>query len=236
VFVVEGSLNVMAALDAGAPVETVYVGPDADGVMVDTVRQRAVAVVEVENGVIERVSDTVAPQPMLATVGFVDRPLADLERADFLVVCAGVRDPGNVGTVLRSAEAAGANGVICTDGSVDVYNPKTVRASAGSIFRVPIVVGGEAVGVVSQLRDWGITTIAAAAHGGADPGATDLRRRIALVFGNESAGIPSEVDPIVDESVTIPLQGHAESLNVGMAAAVLSFEVARQRRAGELAP
>lgn len=229
-FVVEGSLNVVAALASSASVEAVYVGDDADEAVLGAARQRDVPVVELASGVIERVSDTVTPQPVMATVAFVDRPLADMESADFVVVCAGVRDPGNAGTVMRSAEAAGAGGVICTEGSVDVYNPKTVRASAGSIFRVPMVAGGDAVGVVNQLRHWGMTTISAAAHGGADPADIDLRRRIALVLGNEAAGLSTELGSAVDESVTIPLHGRAESLNVAMAAAVLSFEVARQRR------
>ncbi len=227
---VEGSLNVMAALDAGAAVEAVYASDDADGAVLEAAGRRGVAVIELERSVIERVSNTVTPQPVLATVAFGDRPLAELATADFVVVCASVRDPGNLGTVLRSAEAAGADGVICTEGSVDVYNAKSVRASAGSVFRVPIVAGGDAVGVVNQLRRWGITTIGAAAHGGADPAATDLRRRVALVFGNEAGGIPVELLPVIDEAVTIPVRGEAESLNVAMAAAVLSFEVARQKR------
>ena len=232
-FVVEGSLNVLAALESGAPVEAVFAGERADDAVRDAARQRDVPIHELEAGVIERVADTVTPQPVMATVGFVDRPLVDLEHADFVIVCAGVRDPGNAGTVMRTAEAAGANGVICTEGSVDVYNPKTVRASAGSMFRVPMVSGGDAVGVVNQLRNWGMTTIGAAAHGGADPARIDLRRRIALVLGNEATGIPASVAPAFDETATIPLRGDAESLNVAMAAAVLSFEVARQRRAIE---
>jgi TrmH family RNA methyltransferase len=220
---------VIAALESDAEVEAVFTEGREDASVLEAQR-RAVDVFELDSGVIERVSDAVTPQPVLATVKFVDRALSSLERADFVVVCAGVRDPGNAGTVIRTAEAAGANGVICANGSVDVYNPKTVRASAGSLFRIPIVAGGDAVGVVNQLRHWGMTTIGAAAHGGADPTDTDFSRRVALVFGNESGGIPDDVDPIVDEQVTIPLHGSAESLNVGMAAAVLSFEVARQRR------
>jgi TrmH family RNA methyltransferase len=184
----------------------------------------------------ERVGDTVTPQPLAAVVRFVDVPLTDLRNASFLVVCADVRDPGNAGTVLRSAEAAGADGVVCADGSVDIYNPKTVRASAGSVFHVPIVAGGDSVSVVNQFGEWGITTIGAFAHDGADPADIDLTKRIALVLGNEANGLPSAVGDAVQSRVTIPLQGRAESLNVGMAAAVLVFEVARQRRRAGVRP
>ncbi|MBA3653381.1 MAG: RNA methyltransferase [Actinobacteria bacterium] len=219
-----------AALEAGAPVEAVFVGPGADEAVVTPAVDRGIRRYDVDAGVIERIADTVTPQPVLAVVGFVDQPLDCLENATFVVVCAGVGDPGNTGTILRSAEAAGADGVVCGDGSVDVYNPKAVRASAGSLFHVPIVAGGDPVDVVDQLGRWGLTTIAAVAHGGTDPVAVDLRQRVAVVVGNEATGLAAPVEQAAAVKVTIPIRGRAESLNVGMATAVLAFEVARQRR------
>ena len=100
--------------------------------MIEQALGAGVRVYQLGPGVMERVADTVTPQPLLAVVAFVDVGLDALAGASLVVVCADVRDPGNAGTVLRSAEAAGADGVICCDGSVDVYNPKTVRASAGA--------------------------------------------------------------------------------------------------------
>jgi TrmH family RNA methyltransferase len=229
-FVVEGTLSVMAAVEAGAPVEAVFAAPGADPSAVDQAVARGIRLYELAPGVMERVADTVTPQPLAATVRFVDQPLDQLRDASFLVVCADVRDPGNAGTVLRSAEAAGSDGVVFADGSVDVYNPKTVRASAGSVFHVPIVAGGDPVQIVGQLGDWGLTTVGAVAHGGEDPADTDLTQRIALVLGNEASGLPAAVEQAVKTRVTIPMHGRAESLNVGMAAAILGFEVARQRR------
>ena len=185
---------------------------------------------ELAPGVIERIADTVTPQPVLAVAPFVDVPLDDLRDADFLVVCVDVRDPGNAGTVLRSAEAAGAEGVVCCDGSVDVYNPKTVRASAGSLFHVRVVVGGDAVEVLERIGGWGVTRVGAMVHEGSDYTSVDLTRPVALVLGNEANGLDPAAAAAVDVAATIPMRGRSESLNVGMAAAVLCFETARQRR------
>jgi RNA methyltransferase, TrmH family len=230
-FVVEGAKVLSEALDAGAPVESVYV---AAGSGSDPVAQRAfdagVRVYELAPGVLERVADTVTPQPLMAVVPFVHRPLADVSGADLLVVAVDVRDPGNAGTVLRSAEAAGAGGLLFLDGSVDVYNPKTVRASAGSLFHVPVVAGGDAVQVLREMASWGVQRLATSSAGGRDYAALDLTRPVAFVLGNEANGLPPEVEAVVDERVTIPMAGRSESLNVGMAAAVLCGEAARQRR------
>ena len=141
-----------------------------------------------------------------------------------------IRDPGNLGSVVRSAEAAGAGGVVCCNGSVDIYGPKTVRASAGSLLHVPIVAGGEPVEVLERMGVWGMRRLGTQAHGGEPYDRADLTSPIALVLGNEAHGLPSELDGVLDGTVTIPMAGRTESLNVGMAAAVLCFEAARQRR------
>lgn len=120
---------------------------------------------------------------------------------------------------------------MCCDGSADVFNPKTVRASAGSLFHVPVVAGGDAVEVLRQMGDWGLRRRATVAHGGVPYDAVDLTVPTALVLGNEAHGLPRKVADAVDDAVTIPIAGRSESLNVGMAAAVLCFEAARQRRA-----
>jgi TrmH family RNA methyltransferase len=221
---------VATALDAGAPIHSVFAGPDADDALLARVAGAGITTHHLAAGVIERVADTVTPQPIAAIVRFLDRPLDVLRGATFVFVCADVRDPGNAGTIVRTAEACGASGVVCADGSVDVYNPKTVRASAGSLFHVPIVAGGDPVSVLAQLTGWGMTPVGAVAHGGSDPAEVDLTAPLALVLGNEAAGLPPGVDATIRQRVTIPLHGRAESLNVGMAAAVLGFEVARQRR------
>jgi TrmH family RNA methyltransferase len=167
---------------------------------------------------------------VLGVAPFVDVALAALTTATLVVVCVDVRDPGNLGTVLRSAEAAGAGGVVCCDGSVDLYNPKVVRASAGSVFHVPVVAGGEPVEVLERLGTAGLQRIGTVARGGDAVDDVDLCGPLAFALGNEAHGLSAEVDAMLDRRVTIPMIGRTESLNVGMAAAVLCFEAARQRR------
>ncbi|HUP85073.1 MAG TPA: RNA methyltransferase [Acidimicrobiales bacterium] len=229
-FVVEGAKVLSEALDAGVPVESVYLAAGASDPVVDRAFAAGVRVYELASGVLERVADTVTPQPVMAVVPFLDRRLESLRGARLVVVAVDVRDPGNAGTILRSAESAGADGVLCCGGSVDVYNPKTVRASAGSLFHVPVVAGGDPVEVLREMADWGVRRLATTAVGGRDYGEVDLTGRIAFVLGNEANGLPPELDELVEERVTIPMVGRTESLNVGMAAAVLCFEAARQRR------
>ena len=185
---------------------------------------------ELGPGVIERVADAATPQPVMAVVASVDVPLDALAGARALVVCTELRDPGNAGTVLRGAGAAGVDGVVFCDGSVDVYNPRTVRASAGALFGVPFVAGGGVSEVLERIGGWGMRRLGAVAHGGADYAGVDLTGRIALVVGNEAHGLADGTRRLLDGAVTIPLARDTESLNVGVATAVLCFEAARQRR------
>lgn len=232
----EGAKVLGEALAAGARVESVYVDPAPEGPELAALLTRCLdagsRVFELDGGVLERVSGTVTPQPVLAVVGDVDIPLDELRsrRPDLVVVCADVRDPGNAGTIVRSAEAAGAGGIIFCDGSVDVYNPKTVRASAGAVFHIPLVSGGDVAAVLEAMGAWGLYRVGAAARRGRDYTEMDLRRATAVVIGNEATGLPPLAEAGVDEWLSIPMAGRAESLNVGIAAALVCFEAARQRR------
>jgi TrmH family RNA methyltransferase len=185
-------------------------------------------VYEVAVGVIDRIASTVTPQPVLAVVRRRDVPLATAAGAvavgGFVVVAAGLADPGNLGTILRSAEAAGAGAVVVTEATVDVYNPKVVRASAGALFHVPVVVD-VALGDLSAL---GVPLLGAVADGGTPYDEAPLDVACALVLGSEAHGLP--VGLRLDGLVSIPHRGRAESLNVAMAATVLCFEAARRRR------
>jgi len=229
-FVIEGAKLLAEATAAGVAVQDVFVAADAPPDIVELAHDAGAPVHVLAQGVMERVADTMAPQPVMAVVAYVDVDLDALRAATLLVVCVDVRDPGNAGTVLRSAEAAGANGVVCCGGSVDVYNPKAVRASAGTLFHVPVVAGGDPVEVLERIGSWGARRLGAAAHSGADYASVDLTQPVAFVLGNEANGLPPEVEAQLDERITVPMAGRAESLNVGMAAAVLCFEAARQRR------
>ena len=229
VFVVEGPTLVGDALDAGAAIECLFVAPATREPVVDRATSLGVPVFELAPGVLERVAGTVTPQPVLGVARVVDVELAELAGATLVVVCVDVRDPGNLGTVVRSAEAAGVGGIICCDGSVDLYNPKCVRASAGSLFHTPVVARGEPVKVLGTLGEWGLRRLGTRADGGQPHYRVDLTAPTALVLGNEAHGLPAPAAAQLDGWVTIPMVGRSESLNVGMAAAVLCFEAARQR-------
>ena len=175
-------------------------------------------------GVIDRLASTESPQPVLAVVR-IPPPTFDLTAADLVVVADRIADPGNLGTILRSAEAAGFDGVVLTAGSVDPFNPKVVRASAGAVFRLAVLHAD-----LAAVKAAGLRTIGTSSHRGSAHTEADLNGRIALVVGNEARGLPD--DAAVDEWVTIRHHGRAESLNVAMAATVLCFEAARQRTVG----
>ena len=228
-FVVEGPTLVTEALDSGAALECLFVASGARVPVVARAAAAGVPVFDLAPGVLERVAGTVTPQPVLAIARALDVDLDELAGASLVVVCVDVRDPGNLGTVLRSAEAAGVGGIICCDGSVDMYNPKCVRASAGSLFHTRVVAGGEPVTVLGTLGGWGLRRLGTRPGGGEPYYRVDLTAPTAIVLGNEAKGLPAPAVAAVDGWVTIPMAGRSESLNVGMAAAVLCFEAARQR-------
>lgn len=176
--------------------------------------------------VMSRVASTETPQPILA---IVERRLATLAPGTgWVVVADRIADPGNLGTIIRSAEAAGASRIVLTAGTVDAFNPKVIRASAGAVFHVGIVEDA----TLEDVREGGYRLIGTTSHGGLraqDYRQVDLRGAIALVLGNEAHGLESTAP--IDEWVTIPHSGRSESLNVAMAGTILSFAIATQHEA-----
>jgi RNA methyltransferase, TrmH family len=237
-FLVEGAQAAGEALEAEA-LESLFVTADAGGRVPEVVRaarEAGVPVTEVAHPVMAHLTSTVTPQGLVGEARFVDVPLDRVPVGDGVVpVLCSVRDPGNAGTILRSADAAGAAGVVFTTGSVDVYNGKTVRASAGSLFHLPVVREVSAEAAAETLRDAGATVLAAAADGEIDAHQADLSGPTALLFGNEAWGLGTEVRSLADGSVRVPIRGRAESLNLAAAAALLLFEAARRRGRGGLA-
>ncbi|MFD7549963.1 TrmH family RNA methyltransferase [Streptomyces sp. NPDC059578] len=186
--------------------------------------------------VIAEISTTVTPQGLVGVCRFLDTPFEDVvaARPRLVAVLAHVRDPGNAGTVLRCADAAGADAVVLTDASVDPYNPKAVRASVGSLFHLPVAVGVPVEVAVARLREAGVR-IVAADGAGADDLDTELDRGTmggptAWVFGNEAWGLPEETRALADAVVRVPIHGKAESLNLATAAAVCLYASARAQR------
>lgn len=191
-------------------------------------------VAEVPEPVLLAMTETVHPQGVAAVARFVHRELDGvLTGAGLVAVLHDVRDPGNAGTILRSADAAGADAVIFTGDSVDPYNGKCVRSTAGSLFHVPFAIEPSVDHVLAACRRHGITAIAAAADAEEslpDPAVRELlSSRIAWVFGNEAHGLPDDVQAATERSVAIPIYGSAESLNLAAAAAVALYTTAFTR-------
>ncbi|GGU32705.1 TrmH family RNA methyltransferase [Nocardioides albus] len=176
-------------------------------------------------------SDSVTPAGVVALCRFLDVPLADIV-GPLVVICADVRDPGNAGTVIRCADAAGASGVILAGDSVDLYNPKTIRASVGSVFHLPVAIERDPQAAVKAAKAAGLTVLAADMHGTADLFTADdlLVRPTAWLMGNEAWGLPAELAATADEIVSIPIFGKAESLNLSTAAALCLYASARAQR------
>ncbi|MCW2754560.1 MAG: methyltransferase [Marmoricola sp.] len=173
----------------------------------------------------------VAPQGLVAVCRFVDRPLEVVLRGQTVVICADVRDPGNAGTIIRTADASGADAVVLAGNSVDAYNDKTVRATVGSLFHVPLAIGVEPLDAIATARAAGYTVLAADGSGDLDLFSADelLAGPVAWLFGNEAWGLPAELAAAADHRIAIPLLGRAESLNLSAAAAVCLYASARVR-------
>ncbi len=196
---------------------------------------RAISWHVVTDDVIEAIADTVQPQGVVARCATIDQTVDELLDAavTFVVVCADIRDPGNAGAVIRAADAAGADGVIFAGDSVDPYNPKSVRATVGSLFHLPIVIDKDLTGVVRKLQGAGLQILAADGQGstGLYDDALDLSAPTAWLLGNEAWGLPAEVREAADVVVAVPIYGRAESLNLATAAAVCLYATAQARRA-----
>jgi TrmH family RNA methyltransferase len=185
----------------------------------------------VDDSTFQSLVSTTTPQGVAALVEFPMHTLDQLlvGNASLLVVCMGLQDPGNLGTIVRSAEAFGAAGLILCEGTVSLFNPKTIRASATSAFRLPIV-DGRFDEVASKLRDRGVKLIGTSSHQGAALPESDLRGGVAIIIGNEGAGLPKSVLANLDGLVMIPHSSRVESLNAAMAASLILYEASRQRR------
>lgn len=240
-FLVEGAQGVREGLVEPGALLTVFVTAGAAERHADLLALAAevgVAVQEVDERTAKALSETLTPQGIVGVAAYRDVPLAAVAaaRPRLVAVLVAVRDPGNAGTVLRTADAAGADAAVLTDASVDVYNGKCVRATAGSIFHLPVVVGVPAAQAVGALRGAGLTALAADAAGSLDLDAADeagmLARPTAWLFGNEARGLPEELGALADAAVRVPIFGRAESLNLASAAAVCLYASRRAQRRG----
>jgi RNA methyltransferase, TrmH family len=195
--------------------------------------QRGVAVVDVTDSVMEVMSPVSSPSGVIA---IAERPASSLDRVledapQLLVAVVDVQEPGNVGAIVRAAEACWATGVVCCGASADAFGPKALRGSMGSALRLPVASGVPAADAFAAIRARRIRLVAAVPSGGARPHALDLRLPTALLFGGEGPGLTADALDAADETVSIPMRAPVESLNVAVAVALLTWEAARQRGA-----
>ncbi len=236
----EGPVAACEVLEAGIALDEVYVDADAWGAAahgsalrraVEAALAAGTPVWSLAPGVLARVSDTVTPQGLVAVARRRPVGLPELAaRPGPVLALVDVADPGNAGTLVRAAEAAGAAGVVFAGASTDPFGPKAVRAASGSLLRVPVAEAADTASVLEALRASGRVLVATVASGGAPPEALDLTGPVAVLVGSEAHGLPTEVVAAADVGLTIPLAASVESLNAAVAGAVVLFEAARQRR------
>jgi len=233
-FVIEGSGLLAEALTNQATVQDVFVaeGAELSAALTASIDASTTRIWELDPSVLASVASTSSPQPVLATVHMDDVSIQEALSNDptFVVVAAGVAEPGNAGTLIRTAAAAGADAVVFCDEPVDIFNPKVVRSSAGALFRTAVVRSALVPDVFGALSGAGFSAVGLAGEGSIDYTEIDYRSAVAIVVGNEAHGLGPEVVAALDQLVKIPMASGVESINVAAAAAIVCFEVGRQRR------
>jgi RNA methyltransferase, TrmH family len=238
VCVLEGPDLVAAALDAGVEFEAIYVDATAGASftpLLERAQRSGVRVFSLASDVLERVADAATPQPVLGAVRLPLSGLDDVSADGLVLVLHDVRDPGNAGTLIRSADAAGAAGVVFTGTSVDPFNAKTLRATAGSVFHLPVAVASlEAT--LASFKARGATSYATVVRGGIDHRRVDFAKPALVVIGNEAEGLDEASVGLCDERISIAMAGESESLNAGVAGSLIAFEALWQRQDTKTAP
>lgn len=233
-FFIEGTRAVEQCIKSDAGIKHIVysrelLGDEMDKVL-SLIDEVSYETYEISDKLFKEISDTDNPQGILAVVNFDEFTLDDiLKENNFIIVLDRVQDPGNLGTIIRTADAFGANGIIVTNGCVDVYNPKTIRSTMGSIFQIPIVHMGETKEALESLKQENISIISSSLNTDKYSYDIDFKTSCAIVIGNEAKGISEEVLSLSDQLVKIPMVGEAESLNAAIASGVLMYEVLRQR-------
>lgn len=236
-FVAEGLKLVLEALPES--VESVFCTPEVYEEVPEIGERFAEKTETVSPGVFSKMSDTDTPQGLLAVIRKRDLPAEDLldagKEQPLLLFLEDIRDPGNLGTIVRLSEAAGVTGIIMSKGTADIYNPKTVRSTMGSVYRVSFAYTDDLQGLALQAKKRSIALFAAMPGGEKNCWEQDYKRACGFLIGNEAAGLTKETAGLADDKVLIPMAGKVESLNAAIATSVLCFEAARQRSAGRSA-
>ncbi len=210
-------------------IEALYVSEDFDADGWRGAPLAAPCAETVSRAVMEKMAGTVTPQGILAVVRQTVHTVSDAARGGLVLLLDRIQDPGNFGTILRTAEACGADGILCDAGTVDPYSPKAVRATMGGIFRVPVAVTDDLAAEVKMLQADGYTAFAAHLQASTDYRMAGWPQKSIIMIGNEANGLSDALTALADQRVIIPMQGAVESLNASVAAALLMFEWRRNR-------
>ena len=229
-FLVEGFRFTKEALKSDFEVVNIFISASGEtkyenSSMKDKL-QKNTKVYNVSDSLFKSICDTDNPQGILAVVK--NKPVEIKYDHGFYILTDKIQDPGNMGTIIRTAHAAGALGVIITKGTVDIYNEKTLRATMGSIFKIPVIYDKD-LSLVQKLRDGGFKLITSSLDTDKNFYDVDLKEKVIISVGNEGNGISEEVYDICDVKIKIPMPGGAESLNVAVAASIMMYEVVRQK-------
>lgn len=235
-FIVEGIRSVEQALKSGCEVELIAYSDRLNSNekgqnLLSQILSSDISSICIEDRLFSHISDTENPQGVLAAVKFHFKTIEDSlkEKENFFVLLDRVQDPGNMGTIIRTAEALGSNGIIVSEGCVDVYNSKTVRSTMGAILDIPIIYCESIEKAILELKTAKIRVISSSLETENQIYDLNLKKDIALVVGNEANGISAKVTELSDELAKIPMKGKAESLNAGVASGIFMYEVLRQR-------
>lgn len=231
---IEGLHLLEESLRADLRVACVFLAQEANEPLQGLVLPSETEMLAVPRALLNSILQTETPQPVAALVEVPDWTWAHVLRRQsgmsLVVILAGIQDPGNLGTILRSAEAFGASGLVSLPGTVCAWNPKAVRASAGSVFRIPLITASEEE-CVTDLREAGIRILSTSVAGAQPADLVDLVQPTALLIGNEGSGVPEHLASQADGHITIPCPGPVESLNAAVATSILLYEASRQRQA-----
>ncbi len=229
-FVTEGIRMFKEALELGLVISAYYSEHFFEGLeTADRQTFTGIPYEVVSDGVFGSISETVTPQGVIAVVKMPEHDVEEILRnASKLILLENLQDPGNLGTIIRTAEAAGMDAVVLSKDSVDIYNPKVVRSTMGALFRKPVIYVEDLIGFVELLNEKGFTTVATDLSASSDYANADYGKKTAVLIGNEGNGLTPEAVSAASLKVIIPMEGQVESLNAGVAAALMMYEIKRK--------
>ena len=228
-FILEGLRLIEEAIRANMDIEYIIISKDYEDKFNDLLLENNISsnkIITLSNNLFMQLASTENPQGIIAVIKKNDKK-KDLS-GDFFLICDKVQDPGNLGTIIRTAHAAGVDGIILTKGTVDIYNDKTIRSTMGSIFYLPIFYDDNDFSIIRNLKKDGFGLVATSLKESRNFFEEDLKGKIILAVGNEGNGISNELFELADKKVKIPMPGGAESLNVSIATSIILFEKVRQ--------